>query len=556
MRYTESTDLIQDLEITEDNANKGWWIKTGPLYEFVPETSLLFPDDSKMDFANIEQLKKYLDKQHEELQQQKVVYENLSKGTVPKGFSEYDFDEDLSDPTKVAGHRLAAQLCALVNYKIDDLKKKQAKEVEEIQKAKQKYGIIADDVEYEALLDKTRYRNECFKSRYEKLSKRFNDEQSEINVIEEGLPFLNENHERLSNELKDVQKKFADSLKSYQTKYLEEQLPDVNADLPLLIEIDKLEDTCRNTAINYLNEYNQIVGKYEETKDHRDVRVNEQVSNKNFSFHILEQALLGNKISTLDEVTGHLENLNTELLAITDELLKSLVKVFGKTESFFDKYKGLVNSLNDFFRGKLISDRFYFSIDFNMAPKLDIKWIEHLRKSANNIASSGVSDELSPQQFIEEFYMKFSGNKSRIAIDDLLNPKRYFILKGKLADENNREIPGSTGESYTAVALLGIARLSVVQDGNRSGLRFIILEESATLDNVNFGMFPIIAKQYGYQIITMTPKPYAIGGDEGWFIHQLIPGKENGDINYPKVMSYFRTNKSQIELGNYLKARQ
>jgi hypothetical protein len=54
----------------------------------------------------------------------------------------------------------------------------------------------------------------------------------------------------------------------------------------------------------------------------------------------------------------------------------------------------------------------------------------------------------------------------------------------------------------------------------------------------------------------MTPKPYSIGDDEGWFIHHLIPGKENEDINYPKTMSYFRTNKSKMELDNYLKARK
>jgi exonuclease SbcC len=67
-------------------------------------------------------------------------------------------------------------------------------------------------------------------------------------------------------------------------------------------------------------------------------------------------------------------------------------------------------------------------------------------------------------------------------------------------------------------------------------------------------MFPEIAKKYHYQIITMTPRPYAVGGDDGWFLHQLIPGKEDRDINYPTVMSYFRTEKSQIELESYLKS--
>jgi hypothetical protein len=142
-----------------------------------------------------------------------------------------------------------------------------------------------------------------------------------------------------------------------------------------------------------------------------------------------------------------------------------------------------------------------------------------------------------------------------VSIQDLLNPKRYFILKGELTDENNNTVPGSTGESYTAISLLGIARLSIVQDGDRPGLRFIILEESATLDNVNFAIFPQVAEKYGYQIVTMTPKPYAIGNEYGWYIHHLLPGKENPDVNYPKAISYFRTVNDRMDLDAYLKTQ-
>lgn len=555
VRYVESIDLINDLDVIIDKSNKGWWLRTGKILEFVPETPMLLPDLSKVEFNNIEQLKEYLEREDQVLQEQKEIYVNLQNGTIPEEFSEYDFDIDLSDPTKVKNHRLAAQLCAVVNYKIDDLRKRQIKETEEIEKAKLKYGITMEGVAYKTLLDKVRKCNEEARSRYEDLKEQLNNEKSEISTLTGSVPLLQEKRSNVLNELKDAQKAFDNEQLSYLSKYPDKELPDANTNSLSIQEFTQLQENFTNAAANYTNEYNQIVGKYEETKDQRDIRVNEQVRNQNFCFEILEQALLGSKIRTLDQVTDHLETLNTELLAIADDLLESLVKVFGKTESYFDRYKELINDLNDFFRGKLISNRFYFRVDFEQAPKLDIKWIEYLRRSATGIAATRVSGEVSPEQFIEEFYIQYSGNK-RVAIEDLLNPKSYFILKGKLTDKNDRDIPGSTGESYTAIALLGIARLSVVQDGTRSGLRFIILEESATLDNVNFSLFPRIAKEYGYQIITMTPKPYSIGDDEGWFIHHLIPGKENEDINYPKTMSYFRTNKSQMELDNYLKARK
>jgi len=443
-----------------------------------------------------------------------------------------------------------------VNHKIIELQKHQVKEAAEIEKAKQQYGINLEGVTYDALLEKTRHNQEVSKSAYDKLYEQLKNEQSEINTLESSLPYLRNNHGRALADLEAARSVFTDEQTAYQSKYPGQPSPDTTAGTVSSYEISRLGEAFKNAAGNYINEYNQIIGKFAETKDHRDIRVNEQIHNQHFSFVVLEQALLGNKIGTLDKVTDRLEELNAEVLTIADDLLESLVRVFGKTEAQFDRYRKLVNDLNDFFIGKLISKRFYFRIDFEPAPKLDIGWIEQLRRSASGIANARLSGDVTPQSFIEDFYLRHSGNKTRVAVEDLLNPKRYFVLKAKLTDKNGKDIPGSTGESYTAVALLGIARLSIVQDGDRPGLRFIILEESATLDNVNFSLFPDIARQYGYQIITMTPKPYAIGDDEGWFIHQLIPGKENEDINYPKTMSYFRTNKSQMELTNYLKARQ
>lgn len=556
MRYATSIDFIHNLDIEEDMPNKGWWLKAGALYEFVPEASALLPDLTGSMIKNVEQLKAYLDKESQTLGAQKRLYTSLQKGIAVDGFTEYEFDTDLSDPTKVSNHRLAAQLCAVVNHKIMELQMQQLKETKALEEAKQQYGIALEGVAYDALLDKTRYNQEVSKAIYDKLYEQLKNEQTEIKTLETNLPYLQNERNRALADLEVARSAFVNEQTSYQSKYPDRSLPDTSAATLSSHEISRLGEAFRNAASNYINEYNQIVGKFPETKDHRDIRVNEQIHNQHFSFVVLEQALLGNKIGTLDKVTDRLEELNAEVLTIADDLLESLVRVFGKTESYYDQYKTLVNKLNDFFIGKLISNRFYFRIEFEPAPKLDISWIEQLRRSASGIANARLSGDATPESFIEDFYMRYSGNKSKVAVEDLLNPKRYFVLKAKLTDKNGKDIPGSTGESYTAVALLGIARLSIVQGGERSGLRFIILEESATLDNVNFSLFPDIAREYGYQIITMTPKPYAIGDDGGWFIHQLIPGKENEDINYPKTMSYFRTNKSQMELNNYLKARQ
>jgi DNA repair protein SbcC/Rad50 len=555
-RYTTSLNLLNEYNITEDTINKGWWLKIGEINEFISNKPSLLPDLSKIQVSTINELKNQIDQAITESTKQRGVYESLSEGIIPENFNEYEFDIDLSDPTKISNHKLAAEFNGLLSQKKSLLNSQYQMQLEELERIKKAHGIFIDDVSFDTLVEKINQRKEIFTKRKDHLKNKFDGEKNEIKGLKDNLPLLEENFRRLSIEVAEAETKFESTEISFKKKYPQKGFPDISTEVPSLSDISILDTEFQNAALKFISEYNQVVARYEETKDHRDIRINEQVNNRTYSFVILEQALLGRKIRALDEITGHLEALNAELLTIADELLKSITKVFGKTENYYDHYKTLVQSLNDFFKGKLISNRFYFKIDFNPSPKLDIKWIEQLRKSAHTITTStNTASELTPERFIEDFYIKYSGNKSKISIDDLLNPKRYFVLVGKLTDEKGNNIPGSTGESYTAVALLGIARLSIVQDGERAGLRFIILEESATLDNINFGMFPIIAEQYGYQIITMTPKPYALGGEDGWYIHHLLPGKGNKDINYPKVMSYFRTIKDRTELETYLKAK-
>mgnify|MGYP000321065224 FL=1 len=134
-----------------------------------------------------------------------------------------------------------------------------------------------------------------------------------------------------------------------------------------------------------------------------------------------------------------------------------------------------------------------------------------------------------------------------------MDPKTYFTLKTEFKDDNGKEYPGSTGESYTARVLLGIGRLSITSKNVRSGLKFLILEEVSNLDDDNFNTFIEIAKKHNYQIITMTPEPFGSNNEESWYLHQLIEGKTDKNRNYPIPNSSFKTNYKNEQLQGYLK---
>jgi hypothetical protein len=317
--------------------------------------------------------------------------------------------------------------------------------------------------------------------------------------------------------------------------------------------VQSLAEETAEAWKEYEVKYRQTAEHFEETRNGANNAVRAEVSNKTFSFRVLEENLLGGRIKTTDKIAEALKDANIERLKIADEIKSNMVKVFEGTIKQYKKYKDVVYAINAFFKARRISDRFFFKIDFQDDKVVNINLIEDIGQRIRNAAKTGeIPFDLPINDFIEEFFKRSARLAERIPISKLLNPKTYFKLEVKLTDENDKEIPGSTGETYSAIALLGIARLSFVQVEKRKGLRFIILEEIGSLDNSNFNTFPAIAKEFEYQIITMSPHPFRTTLADDWYAHHLIKGKKDKNINFWPSASYFKTKDQAEDLQTYL----
>ena len=270
-------------------------------------------------------------------------------------------------------------------------------------------------------------------------------------------------------------------------------------------------------------------------------------------FSCIEEALLAVKIKSTDEITAALDEANQNRLNMADGIRDSMIKVFENTIKQYNLYKKQIKSINIFFNGRKISDEYFFRLGFNEKQPLRIDLIDEMIGKVRTSAKQGELPFDQPiSELIEEFFRKSTQMREKISIDKLLNPKSYFRLSAKLTDLNENEIPGSTGETYSAIALLGIARLSVVQKEQRHGLKFIILEELGDLDKVNFNTFPSVAKEFGYQIITMAPHVLNMGLEDEWYSHHLIKGRPDKNINLHPCVSYFKTKERREDLNLYI----
>ncbi|WP_306622276.1 hypothetical protein [Chryseobacterium ginsenosidimutans] len=316
---------------------------------------------------------------------------------------------------------------------------------------------------------------------------------------------------------------------------------------------EELEHIYNELWEEYKTVFIGISNSFEETSNQKNPAIELTIKDQSFSFRVLEEALLGNRIKSTDDIATALNEANQTRNTIANGIRDNMFKIFSKTTERYEKYESQIKRINTFFVDRKISNKFYFNLKFE--PNKEIK-IDYIRQMAYEVRNTATKGELQFGQsivdFIEEFFKKQAKIKNSVPIDKLLNPKTYFELSAKLTDQFGTEIPGSTGETYSAIALLGIARLSAVQKEKRDGLRFIILEELGSLDNTNFNTFPAIAKEFQYQIITMAPHTFNIGLSDEWYAHHLIKGNKNDNINYYPSASYFKTNDNNEDLNIYI----
>jgi hypothetical protein len=175
------------------------------------------------------------------------------------------------------------------------------------------------------------------------------------------------------------------------------------------------------------------------------------------------------------------------------------------------------------------------------SKQFPINWLSDFKKKSDlqlDIFETSIVGKLSTSVSIQEKMLQaFSelteNHNSEITISDLLNPNSYMTLNLEMQNASGKPNKGSTGQTYTAIALLCIARLSIVgkkKQGIETGIRFMPIDEAEGL-GTNFDMLYSIAQKYDYQIITFAINPLGRYSDQ--YIYILHRNTETEDeINY------------------------
>lgn len=546
-RIIEPDQLLSEFKSTA--TENGIWVKLGALSEFIksnPEAKML---DNAFDKEST--INSFLEKQETELKAITHKLSELQNVLDGKPYNESLFDivcdTLIIDKNNIDDLLTAISCLCKIEEKTALLEQQITEKENQKKELRQSFGVRYD--EPEVVKKELEARKQVWRKRENWINKFFGEKSNDLKSLQSKQDGIWNDLTSTTANITREQNHF-DKLNTEYYNLFKENV-DTFIDHPQVEEIQKkYEDAWEK----YKSTYNSSVNLQEETKNHKNVGVNLEVNNQKYSFSVLEQAWLGTRIKSTDDITAALDEANQNRTTIADGIRDSMLKVFGQTVKRYNGYKDQIQKINLFFVNKKISNRFNFKLDFSANKQINIEYINALSYKIRDVAKSG---ELqfggSIDDFVVDFFLKQAKINDTVPVNKLLNPKTFFELSAQLTDQLGVQAPGSTGETYSSIALLGIARLSIMQKEQRKGLRFMILEELGSLDATNFKTFPAIADEFNYQIITMAPHVFNIGFSDEWYAHHLIKGNVDDNINYVPSASFFQTKNSNEDLDIYLK---
>ncbi len=328
---------------------------------------------------------------------------------------------------------------------------------------------------------------------------------------------------------------------SYILKYNEE---------PILEETSITDQSVQNKQKNFIEqeasynaEFNSIVTEFISNEAYRFE------SNKDFPeliAYLLPEVFGTEEIveeNVIDKVNSHLQRINDKNRALNQRKTQRIVDLLDEVKSAVSGQADIVRKINHFFNDgeNRISGNYRMKLVNTPSKQFPINWLSDFKKKSDlqlDIFETSIAGKLSTSVSIQEKMLQaFSeltdNHNSEITISDLLNPNSYMTLNLEMQNASGKPNKGSTGQTYAAIALLCIARLSIVgrkKQGIETGIRFMPIDEAEGL-GTNFDMLYSIAQKYDYQIITFAINPLGRYSDQ--YIYILHRNTETEDeINY------------------------
>ncbi len=581
----EPNQLIENLKITNQN-DKGFWIDLNGLMEHVPLIELPI-----FDKENKEEIKEYFQKQtftiKEDISNLELKLSNIEllKGVLEQLENPDDyilaFNSDIGLEEQLENHEMYYVSNAHFDDYFDAFSRE--KEInEQLTNAKTNFKKLEEEKRKLATL----------KINLEQELKSFaapiiNDEIDEYKSKYNFISTKNLDVESLNTKLNDAEDYYMEFKKSYNTQINNINQTDSLKEIDLKIsnithkknelyiqnpnlftedivfndyediEINELEKKSKNANIDYISKYNFVVYTFLKQK------INQYKDTGDFSplcREILPQEIFDEKdlleADIIENISNYLRNINIKNRKLNSRKLQKLSEIIDDVSNEVSNQLNDIRIISNFLNSedKKITGGHKVDLDLISDNVFKKEWMNNFTDEINKDIQYGIDESLFEtlktistelehfptleEKLKEAFYRTGGTRANKLEVKDLLNPKSYYGLKFSIKSVQGNKTDGSTSQTYSAIALLCMAKLSLIdrtisKSKIRKGIRYMAIDEAEGLGS-NFDMLYNIAKANDYQILSLSINPNKINA-ENQNIYLLHNSIEDENVNYTPV---------------------
>ncbi|MET3977438.1 exonuclease SbcC [Mucilaginibacter sp. UYP25] len=209
------------------------------------------------------------------------------------------------------------------------------------------------------------------------------------------------------------------------------------------------------------------------------------------------------------QIAQRLQELTNDMKKIGSRKLEILNRIFSDVHKVYNGYLDKVHLIHNYLRNKdhTITGGNHASLLAGKSVDYPDAWMITFRKRlSEQLNNQGLFEKLYQEMDINQLMIdvfRECGGTSKVTYEELLNPKSYFDLKFEIKLDSGQNNAGSNGQTYTANALLCLARLSLIEDKDRGGLKFMPIDEAEGLGG-NYEMLHDLAQKENFQLVTMS----------------------------------------------------
>ena len=255
-------------------------------------------------------------------------------------------------------------------------------------------------------------------------------------------------------------------------------------------------------------------------------------------------------------ITERLNKLTNDIQEIGSRKVEILGSIFNEVYNVYSSYLTKINEIDRYLKNKnkIITGGNRASLTHKKSLHYPENWLSSFRKQLNTQMSfTGLFSELREEIDINEMMIKAFrqlGGSFKVEPQDLMNPKSYFDLEFDLKLDNDEINSGSNGQTYAANALLCLARLSLIEEKDKRGLKIMPIDEAEGLGS-NYDMLHELAKKERYQLLTMAIETAGEITDDGQYIYIMNENNLADMKSYVPPLGIF-ANKVFQDIDEYI----